>query len=131
MTFTTPASSGGGGGPSGGGCVMLGTLIEEFQGFPYSTINVPCSDWWRIEAGGACVNCVPEHRFYDAKGNPKQAKDFEIGDWIIRKNGDFQVTESYGFMRACTKVDVRMSKLHLYWANGFLSSNNKIFDPSA
>ena len=125
-SFVTPAASGGGGGflP----CVMLGTEIEGIEDCEFSGEHLPETEWWRIEANGASVNVVPKHRFYDPMGNPKEARDFRVGDWIVRREGDFQVTASFPFARVCTKVRVKMRRVHLFWANGFLSHNMKALD---
>jgi hypothetical protein len=123
----TPAGATGGGGSGGsGGCPMLGTDIQGLDGAEVKTTNYKWHDWWHIETAMGGVNVVPEHPFYDENGFRKQAKDFEMGDLITHRNGFYKITDSYGFLRSCTKVGVKVERNGLYWANGYLSHNNKV-----
>jgi hypothetical protein len=110
-------------------CVMLGTEIESIDGEEYETRHYHENHWWYIrDSEMHWINCTYNHRLYDAEGFPKQAQDFEIGDVIVHRRGNFEVVESNGFPRVCTKIQVMMKRVHLFWANGFLSHNIKM-DP--
>lgn len=133
MTFQTPAAGTSSGSASGGGaagrCVMLGTEIDplgEIAPGDWRNIHEPCQDWWRIETKrGKGLNCTPNHPIYDADNGKKEASEFKTGDWIITDIGMEKIVSSHRFMRMCTKVHTQMKYGHLYWANGFLSSNAK------
>jgi hypothetical protein len=133
LTFATNTSSASYNPPvtaPGGGtlhCVMLGTEIETVDGEDYETKHYHEGVWWYIrDSQRHWLNCTINHRLYDAEGFPKQAQDFEIGDVIVHRTGNFEVVESAQFDRACTKVEVLMPRVHLFWANGFLSHNIKM-----
>jgi len=110
--------------------VMLGTDIETVDGSNYSTIHYPNDKWWRlVDEAGNWIHCTPNHRLYDSVGVPLEASKWKVGGYNCTPGGDYMVVESGPFNRACTKVMVSMPKLHMYWANGWLSHNTKILPP--
>jgi hypothetical protein len=130
MYADTPASGSGGGGTGGGGtsCVMQGTDIETLGDSPYSTQIIKCDDWWHIcVEGGHSLNCTPDHPLYTSKGERIMAMDVRKGMILTHREGDLAVLESYSHRRACSKINVVMEKVHLFYANGFLSHNQKAF----
>lgn len=130
MSFTTAAGGGsGGGGTGGGGCVMRGTDIETLGDEPYSSHLHRQSSWWRIQAGAYVLNCTPNHPLYDAMGSRIEAQEIKVGDWLTHRDGDVQVELSEAFVKSCTKEEVLMKKVHLFYANGFLSHNMKPAPP--
>lgn len=129
MYFDTPVSGSGGGGGGGGGCVMTGTDIETLGDSPYSTHLHRQTDWWRIQAGPYSLNCTPNHPLYTSMGIRTEASKIRLGDHLTHRDGDLEVTLSEGFKKSCTKIEVLMEKVHLFYANGFLSHNNKMANP--
>ncbi len=139
VSWTQPAS----GGSSGGGvpitppprqpgtCVMLGTQITPLGNESYDTENYRQEDWVRIETepGGVFtrgLNCTPNHPLYDSEQGKVDASFFLGKDrWIITDHGEEKVVRTTQFIRACTKVRVKMRTGHVFFANGFMSHNAK------
>jgi hypothetical protein len=135
-TFSTPAAgtSGGTGGTGGygggpGTCVMLNTDIKPFgEGQEYSTFHHRQTDWINlaVEDYPRTLNCTPNHPlFHDDKGKIR-ADELKAGDWIMMERGVGKIAEVRQFYKDCTKVEVKMPRGHLFYANGFLSHNNKL-----
>lgn len=126
---TTPVEGGGGGGSLP--CVMDGTDIEPLEGWPYVERRMSQSEWIRIQTddGTKALACVPTHRLYDPLGFPIEARDIKPGNWLVKRQGDRKVLSVEPFIQVCQKVQVVMERGHLYWANDFLSHNNKINPP--
>lgn len=131
MYFDTPASGTGGGGGGGGACVMTGTDIETLGDEPYSTHLHRQSQWWRVQSGPYSLFCTPNHPLYDAMGNRIQARDVKVGSLLTHRDGDMKIEVSEGFVKSCTKIEVVMRKVHLFYANGFLSHNQKAIEDPA
>jgi len=114
--------------PAGGTlqCVMQGMEIEPLDNAECEKVYWPEVYFWYLRAGGHWLKCTPNHRLYDGDGFPREARDFEEGDWIVLKEGNFQVEMTHEWNQACTKVEVKMPRVHLYWANHFLSHNVKM-----
>lgn len=134
ITYATTASgtsSGGGGG--GGNCVMLGTDIDPLGDSEYRTEHHQQNDWIHIQAEGLprSLNCTPDHPLYNPDKGKVRADSFHLKDWIITENGMYRIVEARPFIQVCTKVKVLMKHGHLFWANGYLSNNNKWFDATA
>lgn len=134
MTAATTAGAGGGGSAGGGGgaglCVMSGTDIEPmFPEWEYETRVHPQSDWVRIiSESGESVNVVEGHRFYFPDGEPVRVENLKGGDWLVHKKADMKLLDVRRFVRVCTKWEVVMKRGHMYFANGFLSHNQKAFE---
>jgi hypothetical protein len=112
------------------GCVMLGTEIEAVDNEEYETVHYPEHTWICIRTKDSrWVNVTNNHRFYDPEGYPREAQEFEKGDYIVHRKGTLEVETADTFLRTCTKVQVKMNKIHLFWANGFLSHNLKMLPP--
>lgn len=132
-TFQMPAagtsSGGAGGGGSIGRCVMMGTDIDplgEIDANDMIQTLFPETEWFHLEAQGKKpINCTFNHPLYHADNGKVEAHKFKAGDWAITDSGMAKVTEIYPFKRKCTKVQTAMRYGHLYWANGWLSSNVK------
>lgn len=129
-SFATPGTGGSGGGGTGGGgtgtCVMLGTDIETLDDIEHTETLLPCTEWWHVcVRGGASLFCTPDHPLYDEHGFRKPAKELKVGDWVTMQYGTDQLVLSEAHRRVCTKVVVTMPRVHLYWANRFLSHNFK------
>ena len=119
--------------PDPGTCVMIGTHIKALGNEPIDTQNYKWEDWVRIETEpGGCftqgLNCTPNHPLYDSEAGKVRA-DFFIGKnrWIMTEQGEQKITNTTQFIRSCTKVEARMKRGHLFYANGFLSHNLKSF----
>lgn len=139
VSWTMPASGGSGGaGPpvpppdrQPGTCVMQGTHIKPLGGQEYETLNHRQTDWVRIETepGGVFTRglcCTPNHPLYDSEQGRVDASFFLGKDrWIITETGEERVARSTQFIRDCTKVEVKMRSGHIFFANGFMSHNNK------
>ena len=107
--------------------VMVGTEIQTLDSEEYETKSYPEMHWWYIrDSERHWVYTTRTHQFYDSEGFPKQAQDFEPGDIIVHKGGDFEVVESDVHFRVSSKTLISMTKIHLYWANGFLSRDVKL-----
>lgn len=107
-------------------CVLLGTDIDTLDGLPYETKNYPCSEWWHLESeSGRTLYCTPDHPLYTWDGRRIEARDVVLGEVLCTRDGDEKITMSGPHRRVCTKVQVTMPKLHLFYANGFLSHNLK------
>jgi hypothetical protein len=146
--------TGGGGGGSAGRCVMTGTDIDPLGNSPYSVGIHQEENWQRLTTDNhLSVNCTLNHPVYvnrdmvitsliaqygfDGLINAQNADSLlqdarceaatvQVGESILTRFGLRPVTESYAFLRACTKRSVHMDYGHLYWANGILSHNYKI-----
>jgi len=114
-----------------GTCVMIGSHLKPMGNEPIDTVLHPWTDWVRIETepGGIFtngLNCTPNHPLYDSERGKVDA-DFFIGKhrWIITDHGEELVTNTTRFIKTCTKVEARMKRGHLFFANGFMSHNVK------
>lgn len=136
VTYATPASgsSSGTGNPGGyggrpGTCVMLGTDIRPFaDGQEYVTVHHKQTDWINLAVEGypRTLSCTPNHPLYHADKGKISADQFKVGDWIITECGELKLSEVRMFYRDCTKMQVKMPRGHLFFANGFLSHNQKL-----
>lgn len=111
-----------------GMCVRIGTRIEPLG-------RIDANDW-RIEntwqddwvclgtKGGLRLECTPNHPLYTNDGKI-EAQTLKTGDWVITANGMDKLSDVCTWKHHCTKQGPRMNYGHLYWANGFLSSNAK------
>lgn len=138
-TFTwtqpTPGGTSAGSPPSDptpvdpGTCVMVNTNIEplgEIAPHEWRTQNFHQREWVRLETStGRVLACTPNHPLYSPDGQ-QRADRFSSGKWIITDQGEEKLSDVQKFLRDCTKVQVEMSRGHLFWANGFLSHNIKI-----
>jgi hypothetical protein len=146
--------TGGGGGGAAGRCVMTGTDIDPLGDSPYSVGVHQEENWQRLTTDNhLSVNCTTNHPVYvnrdmaitsliaqygfDGLINAQNADSLlqdarceaatvQVGESILTRFGLRPVTESYSFLRACTKRSVHMNYGHLYWANGILSHNYKV-----
>lgn len=101
---------------------MLGTEIEPLDNEEVEYEKHEEDHWWYLcDSEMHWVHCTCDQRFYDENGDTKQAQDFEPGDIIVHRTGNFEITESGNRPRFATKVELRMKRIHLFWANGFLS----------
>ena len=125
------ATTGGGGGSGGGGgahCVMAGTDIVPLGDLSY-VIEVHSETEWvhlRIEDGRE-LYCTFDHPLYHAFKGKVMADSLTEGDIVITDVGLQAIVTAEYHRRVCSKHKVRMAKGHLFWANGFLSNNMKIF----
>lgn len=133
LKYTTPTSgtnSGGGtGGGYGGGCVILGTDIKPLGDIGYNTVHYKQTDWYHIacEDYPRTLNCTPDHAMYHAERGKVHAEQLKVGDKVITEHGERTLSAVQPFYRDCTKVEVKMFDGHLYYANGYLSHNYKLF----
>jgi hypothetical protein len=134
-TFQMPAagstSGSAGGGGSTGRCVMNGTEIEplgEIDANDMTQTIFPETDWFHIEGRRSkSLNCTFNHPLYHADNGKLEAEKLKVGDWAITAIGMDKITEITQFKRRCTKIQTAMRYGHLYWANGWLSSNVKLY----
>lgn len=111
-----------------GMCVRLGTEID-----PLGPIN---PDEWRTEMTaqddwialgtqrGLRLDCTPSHPLYTDNGKTP-AEKLKVGDWLLTEIGMEKLIKCDPWKHRCTKQQVFMNYGHLYYANGFLSSNAK------
>ncbi len=126
MSAMTPASGSGGGGAGGHGCVMAGTEIETVGDQEYTTEVISETEWLYIRVeDNRFLKCTLDHRLYHAEKGKVMADSLSIGDLLITDTGEQEITEIYEFRQKCSKHKIEMGKGHLYWANGFLSHNQK------
>lgn len=113
-----------------GTCVRLGTHIEPLGSYRPSEIEElihPQREWIHIESRrGLVLEGTPNHILYHAEKWKLRMDGFAKGDYAITRFGEDQITEWYPFIRDCSKVQVKMTFGHLFWANGFLSHNAKL-----
>jgi hypothetical protein len=127
MLATTAA----GGGSGGGGvpyCVRAGSEIKTLGDLPYECEVLAESEWvWlRIEDGRE-LYCTYEHPLYHAFKGKVPADTLSSGDHVITDKGE-QILVGVEFRsKKCSKWNIKMASGHLYFANGFLSHNQKIF----
>lgn len=126
----TGGGGGGGGGGSGIGCVMSGTDIVTVGGLPYDISVIGETEWIHLKiADGRELYCTYDHPLYHAVHGKMRADRMSEGEWIITDTGKQQIVGADFVRRACSKHKIVMEKGHLYWANGFLSSNFKPVNP--
>jgi hypothetical protein len=130
MSAITTTSGSGGGGAGGRGCVMSGTDIVPLGDYDFSLEVIPETEWihLRIE-DGRDLYCTCNHPLYHAVKGKVQADALNEGDLVITDCGEQKLTLAHPHKRKCSKHKVMMTKGHLYFANGFLSHNNKAFTP--
>lgn len=120
---TASGSGGGGGGPS---CVMSGTDIDA-MGMDYKVEVHPETNWIHVEReDGIFLNCTVDHPLYHAVTGKIRADCLSVGDLVITDKGEQTLINVHRFTKSCSKYKVMMPKGHLFWANGFLSHNQKI-----
>ena len=121
----------GGSGSGGGGreCVLKGTDIRALGGVAIETSEHEQADWVRIEAeDGRSLVCTPDHPLYHAKHGKTEAELLVAGMTVLTDQGEAMLVKVERIHQEGTKVAVKMSKGHLFWANGFLSHNLKKFE---
>lgn len=117
---------GGGGGGTGGRCVMAGTDIETLGAIEYQCEVHPESNWLKITViDGRHLACTVDHPLFESTMGRIEAQQVHVGDLLIMDNGERAVASVEPLMRVCSKWEVKMPDGHLYWANGFLSHNQK------
>jgi len=138
ISWTQPASGGtsGAGNPSDppsrqpGTCVRLGTHIEVLGSHGKSDVQEfihPQEKWVHLETDhGLVLECTPNHMLYHEEHGKMEAQLLKEGDNVITRFGVQMLVKSYPFIHGCSKVEVKMKFGHLFWANGFLSHNNKL-----
>lgn len=136
FSFTQPAAGGtsAGGSPSSpptknpGMCVRLGTEIDPLGPIKpdeWRTEMTAQDDWFALGTQrGLRLDCTPSHPLYTDNGKTI-AETVKVGDWVITEIGMDKLTKVDTWKHRCTKQQVFMNYGHLYWANGFLSSNAK------
>lgn len=135
MSASTPVSGtggggGGGGGSSGSGCVISGTDIVPMGDLPYEIQVLPETEWVHLKiADGRELYCTYDHPLYHAVTGKTRADCFVEGNFLITDCGLQRLIEVNRNRRVCSKHKVIMEKGHLYYANGFLSSNVKPINP--
>lgn len=126
MSATTGSSGGGGGGGGGGHCVMSGTVIEPLGDIEYSVGVHKETEWVRlVTEDDKTLFCTRNHPLYhDGKGR-LEAQQLLVGDPLITDTGVRHLKDIDWTRRVCSKYSVHMPHGHLYYANGFLSHNQK------
>lgn len=136
FSFTQPAGGGtsAAGSPSAppvknpGMCVRLGTEIDPLgpiKADEWRTEMTAQDDWFALGTQrGLRLDCTPSHPLYTDNGKTP-AEKLKVGDWLITEIGMEKLIKCDMWKHRCTKQQVFMNYGHLYWANGFLSSNAK------
>lgn len=135
FSFTQPASgTSSPGSPSSpptknpGMCVRLGTEIYPLgpiKADEWRTEMTAQDDWFALGTQrGLRLDCTPSHPLYTDNGKTP-AERLKVGDWLITEIGMEKLTKCDPWKHRCTKQQVFMNYGHLYYANGFLSSNAK------
>lgn len=126
MTATTGTSGGGGGGGGGGGCVLQGSLITTLGGLSCETEELQEDNWIRVEADDrSALLCTYDHPLFHVYRGKTRADQICVDDPLIMANGIRYVRSLDRIKKPCVKLRIRMKDGHLYFANGFLSSNLK------
>lgn len=111
-----------------GMCVRLGTEIDPLgpiKADEWRTEMTPQDDWLALGTQrGLRLDCTPSHPLYTDNGKIP-AERLKVGDWLITEIGMEKLTKCDPWKHRCTKQQVFMNYGHLYYANGFLSSNAK------
>lgn len=111
-----------------GMCVRLGTEIDPLgpiKADEWRTELTHQDDWFALGTQrGLRLDCTPSHPLYTDNGKTP-AEKLKVGDWLITEIGMEKLTKCDTWKHRCTKQQVFMNYGHLYWANGFLSSNAK------
>ena len=132
MTAVTTTSGSGGGGVGGGGgfCVMAGTDIVTVGDFPYELKVMPETEWVHLKIeDGRELYCTYDHPLYHAVSGKIKASMLSEGDPVITDIGEQKIVTANFSRRVCSKHCVHISRGHLFWANGFLSHNMKVWHP--
>lgn len=135
FSFTQPASgTSSPGNPSAppvrnpGMCVRLGTEIDPLGPIKpdeWRTEMTAQDDWLALGTQrGLRLDCTPSHPLYTDNGKT-DAEKLKVGDWVITEIGMEKLIKVDSWKHRCTKQQVFMNYGHLYFANGFLSSNAK------
>jgi hypothetical protein len=154
MTQATTSGGTGGGGAGGGGgggnCVMSGTSIDPIGDYGEMTVGIHHEKNWTrlITAGQKVLYCTNNHNVYGCEPEEVNemtramldgiteenlerykiiSSDLSAGCFVITETGPDELIEVTPIIRVCTKRSVHMNQGHLYWANGILSHNQKIF----
>lgn len=127
MKATTGSSGGGGGGGGGGFCVMSGTQIVPLGDSSYHVEVHSETEWVHVRTeGGNELNCTVNHPLFQSHSGQVRADMVKVGDVLIMEDGEQRVINVQRFQRKCSKYKVEMEHGHLFWANGFLSHNQKV-----
>ncbi len=126
MKATTAAGggSGGGGNPT---CVRSGSRIETLGSLPYDCDVLAETDWIYLETEqGKELFCTADHPLYHAVNGRVPADTLVVGDLVITNEGEQRLVTAEPRHKKCSKYHIRMERGHLFFANGFLSHNQKI-----
>lgn len=111
-----------------GMCVRLGTEIDPLgpiKADEWRTEMTHQDDWLALGTlRGLRLDCTPSHPLYTDNGKTA-AEKLKVGDWVITEIGMEKLVKVDTWRHRCTKQQVYMNYGHLFWANGFLSSNAK------
>jgi len=128
MSAATGSSGGGGGGGGGGNCVMSGTDIVPVGGIEYKIQVHKETDWVRLETEDKRVLfCTHNHPLYHDEKGRVVADSLLPGDPVLMDDGVREVKDVDWMTRVCSKHSVHMPHGHLFYANGYLSHNQKPF----
>jgi hypothetical protein len=131
---------------------MAGTAIEPIGDYPYSVGIHPETSWIGLKTEDLLtLNCTLNHPLYKedaetlemfvAGKDLESLTEHELAPWrceagtlttedsVLTRFGVRRLTVADKFARVCTKRSVHMEEGHLYWANGFLSHNQKNLVP--
>lgn len=130
MSATTGSSGGGGDGGGGGKCVMSGTEIVPVGDIAYKLEVHKETDWVRLETEDKRVLfCTHNHPLYHDERGRIVADALVAGDPVLMDDGVRQLKDVDWMTKICSKHSVHMPHGHLFYANGFLSHNQKPFGP--
>jgi hypothetical protein len=130
MSATTGSSGGGGGGGGGGHCVMSGTEIVPLGGIEYTLKVHGEREWVRLESeDGKVLCCTRNHPLYTENRGRTVADLLLPGDMLIMESGVRGLKSVDWFTKNCSKHSVHMPNGHLFYANGYLSHNQKVVGP--
>jgi hypothetical protein len=123
--FIKATTGGGGGGEPT--CVMAGTDIVPLGDSSYSIEVIPETEWVHLRlADGRELYCTYDHPLYHAKEGRVTADSLQADSKVITDIGEQSLVGVEFTRRVCSKHCVHMDTGHLFWANGFLSHNQKI-----
>lgn len=122
MSATTGSSGGGG----GHGCVKAGTEIAPCGDGKYEIQVLGEQRWIRVEVkDGRWLFCTYDHPLYREDEGRTTAETLEVGMALIMDDGVREIVAVDRIVKSCSKWKIEMPDGHLYYANGFLSHNQK------
>lgn len=110
------------------GCPIKGTELIPL-GEHELVVDEKLEDVWcfLLLEGGRHLVATPSHIIFTERKGRTRLDEVRMGDSVITINGAEKVESTGEMIESRAKCVVQMRSGHLYWANGILSHNLKIF----